>query len=628
MVAFEQFERGVHVRYRPADLGDRTQAWTLLGPVERAVRDQLEDVAFRVAEVPHTTLLVLGIVVRGRDVGPVRQPRDDRVGVDLGDVERDVLDARFGVPPEGELVLADAQRNDVVGRTDEFQAEQPGVESGETGRVPGAEFDGDDPHVRDNVRPAPPLPRHTWNRMSERLADYRAKRTDRTPEPTGREDIAPAAELRFVVHEHHASHLHWDLRLEHDGVLASFALPRGIPFHPREDRLAVQTEDHPLAYLEFHGEIPAGEYGAGAMTIWDRGTYVVEKWRADELILVFAGERLVGRHVLIRTRERDFLLHRMDPPTDAGREPFPEGIEPMLAKAGALPRDDAAHAYEVKWDGIRAICEIVGGHVRLRSRGGHDVTATFPELRALGPTLGMHQCVLDGEIVAPDATGRPSFQLLQRRLNVTSSVATRLSRTQPVVLQIFDLLFLDGRSTTALPYRDRRRLLEGLELAGPCWRTPAAHVGDGAALLAATRDQGLEGIVAKRLSSSYEPGRRSSSWTKIKHEDRVAAIVGGYTDGDGVRAGSFGALVLGEWDEDEQLRCIGKVGSGFADGDLARIRSLLDGRATGTNPFAGGSVPRGTRFVEPGIVVEVAFRERTSAGTLRHPVFQRLVEGG
>ena len=227
--------------------------------------------------------------------------------------------------------------------------------------------------------------------------------------------------------------LHWDLRLEHDGTLASWAVPKGIPPDPRKNHLAVRTEDHPLEYLDFHGEIPEGEYGAGTMRIWDRGTYETHKWRDDEVMVTFHGERVQGRYVLFRTGGKNWMIHRMDPPQDPDREPMPERIEPMLARIGTLPRDDDRWAYEIKWDGVRAIGYADGGRLRLASRNGRDITPRYPELRELGRALAGHEAVLDGEVVAFDAEGRPSFQRLQRRMHLTSEHAVRrLAQSDPV----------------------------------------------------------------------------------------------------------------------------------------------------------------------------------------------------
>ena len=221
--------------------------------------------------------------------------------------------------------------------------------------------------------------------MADKLERYRAKRDlGASPEPAGdsQEPSAPDSP-RFVIQEHHARRLHWDLRLERDGVLVSWALPRGIPSHPKENRLAVRTEDHPLEYLTFHGEIPKGSYGAGTMEVWDSGVYECEKWRDDEVIVTLHGTRVSGRYVLFRTRGKDWMIHRMDPPADPSAEPMPDPPQPMLACMGDLPRDDAAHGYEIKWDGVRAVGRVDSGHFDLTGRNGTDFTPRYPEMRAL-----------------------------------------------------------------------------------------------------------------------------------------------------------------------------------------------------------------------------------------------------
>jgi bifunctional non-homologous end joining protein LigD len=463
--------------------------------------------------------------------------------------------------------------------------------------------------------------------VADRLGDYRGKRDfGATPEPAG-DAVSAAGDLpRFVVQEHHARRLHWDLRLEHEGTLASWAVPRGIPAHPAEDRLAVHTEDHPLDYLTFEGEIPAGSYGAGTMTVWDSGTYEPEKFRDDEVIAVFHGERVQGRYALFRTRGDDWMIHRMDPP-EPGVEPMPEpdAIEPMKAKLGGLPADDDAWAYEVKWDGVRAIAQIDRGHIELTGRNGTDFSRRYPELRPLGGALGAARTILDGEIVAFDGSGRPSFELLQSRMHLsTEAAAKRRSRDIPVTYVAFDLLWLDGRSTMSLPYADRRRLLADLRVDGPHWKTPAHHEGAGAALLAATAEQGLEGVVAKRLDCPYEPGRRSGNWLKIKNVLRQEVVVGGWAPGEGNREGRLGALTVGVHDESGALRYVGKVGTGFDEESLRTVGEKLAELRRDGSPFEGRQPPRGTIFVEPQLVAEIEFREWTRTGTLRAPSFKGL----
>jgi bifunctional non-homologous end joining protein LigD len=459
--------------------------------------------------------------------------------------------------------------------------------------------------------------------MADRLDRYRAKRDfEATPEPAGEGD-AEQPQLRFVVQEHSARAMHWDLRLEHEGTLASWAIPKGIPVDPSKNGLAVQTEDHPLEYLDFHGEIPAGNYGAGTMKIFDRGTFEVHKWRDKEVMVTFHGERVRGKYVLFRTGGKNWMIHRMDPPEDPTREPLPDWIEPMLAKPGELPGDDG-WAYEIKWDGIRALAYVEGGRMRLMSRRKTNITGGYPELSALGRSLGAHEAVLDGEIVSFE-NGLPSFQRLQARMNLTSEAQIRrMASAQPVVYMIFDLLFLDGHSLLEQSYEDRRRLLAKLELKGEAWQTPAYHEGNGAGLLAASKAQGLEGVVAKRLDCPYVPGRRPGGWLKVKNVKSAEVVVGGWTYGDGGRAGRLGALAVGFY-EDGEFRHAGRVGSGFGDAELKRVMGLLEPLARPDSPFTAGPKPeKGTNFVEPVLVASVQYGDLTREGTLRHPVYKGL----
>jgi bifunctional non-homologous end joining protein LigD len=477
----------------------------------------------------------------------------------------------------------------------------------------------------------------------EKLERYQEMRDfGATPEPSGAEPVPERdgpegdGQPRFVVQEHHASSLHWDLRLERDGVLASWAVPRGIPPDPKQNHLAVHTEDHPMMYLEFSGEIPAGHYGAGKMTIWDTGTYETEKWSDREVMVVLHGERARGRYVLFQTKDNQWMIHRMDPPEDPGREPLPAGWRPMLATpATKVPKDEANWSFEVKWDGIRALASISGGRIRLETRNGNDVTHRYPELRELGRALGVTEVILDGEIVALDpTTGRPSFERLQRRMHVESeSAIRRLRQDVPITYAVFDLLWLDGHPTTGLPYTERRRLLERLGLAGPAWHTPATHPGEGTTLLDATRQAGLEGVLAKRLDSAYEPGVRTRNWLKIKNHLAQEFVVGGYLPGEGSR-GRLGALLLGVYEGDEKsagdtpeppgLRFAGRVGTGFTEAELSRLLRLLDQLQRDTPPFDPEPKPRLKEaiWVEPQLVVEVAFTEWTGVGILRHPSYK------
>jgi bifunctional non-homologous end joining protein LigD len=464
--------------------------------------------------------------------------------------------------------------------------------------------------------------------MAQKLGEYKRKRDFRkTNEPAaeaagGRRKRKTAN--RFVVHEHHARNLHWDLRLERDGVLASWAIPKGIPMDPKRNHLAVHVEDHPLEYIDFAGEIPQGEYGAGEVKIWDQGTYEGEKWRDDEVIVVFHGERLQGKYVLFQTKGKNWMIHRMDPPADPGEDPMPEHVVPMMARLADLPRNDKDYGFEIKWDGVRTVAYVEGGRVRLESRTLRDVTRQYPELRKLGREMGSRRAVLDGEIVALDEQGRPSFQRLQPRMHVTSeSTIRRLVSATPVVYMIFDVLWLEGHTTMPLPYTERRARLEALDLNGDSWRTPAHHVGDGTAMFEASKQQDLEGVVAKRLDSRYEPGSRSGAWLKIKNKLSQELVIGGWLPGEGARGNTLGSLAVGYY-EDAHLRYAGNVGTGFTQRTLADLLAELQKRERPDSPFEGRQPPKATRFVEPELVAEVEFRGWTKTRTLRQPSFKGL----
>jgi len=322
------------------------------------------------------------------------------------------------------------------------------------------------------------------------LDDYASKRDfETTPEPSPQRRPRKQGAPRFVVQEHSARRLHWDLRLEHEGVAVSWAIPNGVPEDPKENRLAVHTEDHPLEYLEFEGEIPAGQYGAGTMRIWDHGTYECEKWEERKVILSFEGERLSGRYALFRTGgEKDWMIHRMDPPA-GHRDPFPELVEPMLARPARLPRKQEGWAAEVRWEGTRAIAYGRPGRLHLTDRDGKDVSRDYREVRGLSRQLGAREAVLDG-VIRADA--------------------------EAVTFAIFDLLYLEGRDLMAEPYARRRELLTGLELDGEHWQTPSHSSGQLKELLTASRDQELPGLILKRFDSRYEPGKRSDSWRSVR----------------------------------------------------------------------------------------------------------------
>ncbi|HEX2849759.1 MAG TPA: non-homologous end-joining DNA ligase [Acidimicrobiales bacterium] len=292
--------------------------------------------------------------------------------------------------------------------------------------------------------------------------------------------------------------------------------------------------------------------------------------------------------------------------------------------ATTVPADDEHWAFELKWDGVRALAYLDGTSIHLESRNLNDVTPRYPELEPLAHVLGGRAALLDGEVVAFDEHGKPSFQRLQGRMHLTGErrVASRMPST-PVVYVIFDVLHFDGRSTRDLAWDERRHLLESLELAGPSWQTPRAHLGGGAALLAASAAAGVEGVVAKRRTSPYRPGRRSRDWLKLKNHLRQEVVVGGWVPGAGNRAGRIGALLAGYHDA-TGLRFAGKVGTGFTGEELDRLGEALGRIERPTTPFVDRVPYRDAHFVEPVVVAEVEFTEWTDAGTMRHPSYKGI----
>jgi bifunctional non-homologous end joining protein LigD len=463
------------------------------------------------------------------------------------------------------------------------------------------------------------------------LTNYRRKRdAARTPEPVPDEAVLPhGADDTFVIQEHHARQLHWDVRLERGGVLVSWAVPKGLPPEPRTVRMAVHTEDHPMEYATFEGEIPKGEYGAGKMTIWDRGTYETLKWEDYEVDVVLHGSRVEGHFTFLRKgdEDRNWIVRRRGAPQDPDWAPLPERLTPMLATIGPMPPSDQDDkwAYEFKWDGVRALVRVEGGRLQIFSRAGNEVTATYPELGEMGKQLGSAQAWLDGEIVA-FAGGKPSFAELQKRMHVSNlAQARKLVGQVPVSLLLFDLLHFEGRSLLKLPFSDRRALLEKLALRGSHWYTAPSYPAAGAAVLAASREQGLEGVIAKRLDSRYQPGR-SPVWIKITDVRPQEVVIGGWRPGEGRREGVLGALLLGIPDGGG-LRFVGSVGTGFSDTDLESLTETLRPLHRKKSPFNGKLPPeraRGAIWVEPELVGEVVFRIWTPDGRMRAPVWRGL----
>jgi bifunctional non-homologous end joining protein LigD len=466
---------------------------------------------------------------------------------------------------------------------------------------------------------------------ADKLREYRDKRDPaRTPEPVPTSVPSPAETTdggTFVIQEHHARRLHYDVRLERDGVLVSWAVPKGVPDDPAVNHLAVHTEDHPLEYGSFEGEIPRGQYGAGSMTIWDHGRYETLKWAKNEVKVRLHGQRVSGGYTLFQTGGKQWMMHRE-------RQPLPPGLRPMLASLASAPpydpdgADQDSWALEMKWDGVRALAFVERGRVRLMSRTERDITATYPELAALGRATDHKQLLLDGEIVVFGADGWPSFEGLQPRMHVADAAAARLLAGQnPVTYLVFDLLQLDGRPLLDLAYRYRRALLDELALAGPNWQTPPGFPGaDFEAVRAVSAAHGMEGVVAKRLDSRYQPGTRGGDWRKIKNHLSQEAVVAGYKPGQGNRAGLVGSLLIGV-NDDSGLIYAGHVGTGFNAATLRMLSERLEPLRRPDSPF-DGPVPqmyaRTAVWVEPRLVIDVAFDRWTKAGRMRAPVYKGL----
>lgn len=483
-------------------------------------------------------------------------------------------------------------------------------------------------------------------RPADKLTTYRSMRDGRkTPEPipqpipgpgagpgagpgrpgktpvrsTGAHSAAPPDGNLFVIQEHRARQLHYDFRLERDGVLVSWAVPKNLPDSPAVNHLAVHTEDHPLEYATFEGDIPRGEYGAGKVAVWDTGTYTAEKFnltpgpdgKGGEVIVDLHGRRITGRYALIQTQGDQWLAHRMkEQPVDRVRD-----LAPMLATLGSVDKLTARQwAFEGKFDGYRMLVEADHGRLQLQTRNGRDVTREYPQLHSLATLLADHHAILDGEVVALDSHGVPNFSEMQNR-----------ARAARVEFWAFDILSLDGRSLLRAKYRDRRRVLETLSEATGLIVPPLLD-GDGPDALAYSRKRTWEGVVAKKWDSTYQPGRRSAAWIKDKNWNTQAAVIGGWRKGEGGRSSGIGALLLGI-PEGDGLRFIGRVGTGFAEKELASLKATLAPLHTDRSPFSPALPRQETKdvtYVRPELVGEVRYGEMTSDGRLRHPSWRGL----
>jgi bifunctional non-homologous end joining protein LigD len=473
-------------------------------------------------------------------------------------------------------------------------------------------------------RPATPLrkdlkPART-HKTPEQLEQYAGKRRfDKTPEP------APAsitgAASAFVIHRHHASRLHYDLRLEQNGVLKSWAVPKGLPPRPGIMRLAVNVEDHPLEYVQFEGAIPKGEYGGGMMWKFAQGRYQLTKEKKDGFYFRLQSPELNAEYRIHRTRENQWLLERVDQPQI---DWLRGSIEPMLAKPAAKPPAGQDHLYEVKWDGLRALIYLDEGEVRIRGRNGLDMTKQFPELLIPEQAFRATSAVFDGEIVCLDAQGKPSFaNVIHRMQQKTEGAIARARGKYPALSYVFDCLYLDGRPIVNEPLLRRREWLQDAIRKNAAYRVSDV-VEEGEAFLEAVKEMGLEGIVAKQRHSTYLPGKRSDSWLKIKAHQSVECAIIGYTRGKGDRQASFGALHLAQI-EGGQPKYLGKVGSGFDEQSLKAVGAELQKLPVIKKPIKE-KPPDEARsvWVEPQLMCEVEFASVTPDGLLREPVFLRL----
>ena len=445
-----------------------------------------------------------------------------------------------------------------------------------------------------------------------------------TPEPMTGEPTQGGNS--FVIQRHDATRLHYDLRLERDGVLVSWAVPKGLPLTKGVRHLAVHTEDHPVAYASFQGTIPKGHYGAGDVNIWDRGTYDLVEWTDKKVSFRLHGDRHHGEWHLIKTRGDDWLVLMASRSEEEPLASPPSNWTPMLAAGGYDPFDGEGWWFEPKLDGVRSLVYVDGEDVKLVSRRGRDQTRSYPELGRVYRNVKATNAVLDGEIVATDERGRTSFELLQQRMNLTAQADIEKARKKiPVEIVAFDLLWLDGESLVERPLADRRERLESVVHEGKGLRLMYTVPTQGTRFFAIAKEHGLEGIVGKRAPSRYQPGRRSDDWRKIKILSTQDCVILGSTPGERGRSGSFGALLLGAY-VDGALRWIGQVGSGFTERMLKEILAAMESLTMDHPPISDPQLVKvkGARWVEPELVCEVEYLQMTNVGKLRAPVFKGL----
>jgi bifunctional non-homologous end joining protein LigD len=522
------------------------------------------------------------------------------------------------------------------------------------------------------------------------LEEYVRKRSfDKTPEPAPKAvRPSPAEGAFFCVQRHDATRLHYDFRLEMDGVLKSWAVPKGPSLEPLSKHLAMHVEDHPLEYGNFEGNIPKGEYGGGSVMLWDRGTFDLlgdvsgaDQIARGDLKFRLHGEKLSGEFALVLMRGRGkgnewLLIKKKDesaqpgynvedharsvltgrsqeeiarelPPlkvadapaapakrskknsrrealtalSGAQRSPMPQSVAPMMGSLVDRPPSGDEWLYEIKWDGVRALCFIENQQVRIFSRSGHRCEQQYPEMSVLPHYVDAETVILDGEIAVLDEKGRSSFNMIQPRISVSDpNTIAHLARSTPATIFLFDVLYLDGYDLRGVPLEQRKSLLKEILEPTDQIRYSDHFIANGEAMLEAARQNGLEGILAKRRDSKYE-GRRSHSWLKIKATSQQEFVIGGFTHGEREH---FSSLVLGLYQGDK-LTHAGQVGTGFNDKSLKEIYARLQPLITSKNPFTGAvKMPREVTWVKPELVCEIKYLEFTPDGLLRAPVFLGL----
>jgi DNA ligase D-like protein (predicted ligase)/DNA ligase D-like protein (predicted polymerase)/DNA ligase D-like protein (predicted 3'-phosphoesterase) len=464
------------------------------------------------------------------------------------------------------------------------------------------------------------LPPSKKRKTPQQLASYEQKRDfAKTPEPQAAIDLSGGN--NFVVHRHHASHLHYDLRLEQDGVLKSWAVPKGLPPYPGVKRFAVQTEDHPMQYLTFDGTIPKGQYGGGEMWIYALGKYQITKDKKGGFYFRLTSKEVNGEYRIYKIKPKEWLLERVDTPQVNYLHDL---IEPMLSDStNKIPLADS-YLYEVKWDGIRALVYMEDGQVKIYSRNKNEITKQFPELQVAEKAFRATCGLFDAEIVCLDKTGKPEFKNVIKRLMTTGETAIqKLSKSNPAYCYIFDCLYLDGRSLINDPLYKRKEWLKDAVRMDTPYRI-SESVENGRELLEAARELGLEGIMAKDKTGKYLPGKRSSNWLKIKIRNTRECVIIGYNPGKGERALTFGGLHLAESINGE-LVYRGKVGTGFDEAMIKEISAELRKLIEIKKPISIKVMDEKTsKWVQPVLMAEISFASLTSDQLFREPVFVRL----